>query len=1092
MNRLSLLFALPILFATATFAQTTFGSITGTVTDASGLPVPGGEIVAKETSSGYVYQAKTNESGIFTLPNLREGSYQVSVTASGFQESRASEIKLASREIRRLDFKLQIGSVSTEIEVKGTGAQLVETETARISQDRTAEELRDLPLATRSITAFLSLVPGVGQATTVTATYRFNGSRRNQSEFTVDGISNVASNGTQISPLTNYIESFQEARIDSADNQADAGAIGQVTVVSKSGSNQVHGSLFDYYVTPALRARDFFAPQRASGISHRPGGSIGGPIYVPHVYDGHNRTFFFFDFETSRGSITQQLINPTVPLADWRTGDFSALLPKTIIKDPFTNTPFPKNMIPKDKLNQVALKIQNLFYPVPNGGSSVALSSANFVTTLTHPFDPNTYWTGRIDHRFSDKSLVYARYTWQRQYSTNYDANLPTIGRITDTRNTRNAVASWSQILTANLVNEFRFGFAFTNEPRFGANDGPAIVQQLGLTGLVPNQPDLPGIPNVSFSGLGLTTITQQVFRSPGFYNNNEVFQENLTWMHGKHAIHAGTQIGLYHANDVTASTALYGNLSFSSRYTNFAYSDFLLGLPSTSSRAPAPLDSPFVRKAYDFFVTDEWKFSPTLTVNLGLRYELHPAWGSGNGLASLFDIASGQIVVQDDAIGKVNPLFPTKFAAIATAKQAGYHGSALIDTDKNNFAPRIGAAWRPFGNKTVFRAGFGIFYDIVPTAVNMAGVPFTVNEPSYTNPAGTPVVVLPNIFPAGGIGGPSSVSLPGAFKKDLRIPYSIQYNVTVERQIWDMGIRISYVGTGTRQSEYVYNYNQPLPSTTLYVNKPRPLPAFATINYTTNGAGHQYNGLNVEVKRRLTQGLLYDFTWTYARDIGDLERDQSPEDSRNLQRERAVWADIPTHRITNDVIYQLPLGHGKKWLSRGGRITDLLVGGWQVMELTAWNTGLFLTPLWQGPDPTNTANTSSTTPANVTIRPNILHNPNLPASQRSPQGWFDLTAFGAPTPGSFGTSAKGVIVGPSSFIVNAGIAKQFNVTERFRLRLDFQGTNVLNHPNFDIPNLTISSVGTAGTITGTGNNGGGGLDASGARSFRLGLRAEW
>ena len=161
-------------------------------------------------------------------------------------------------------------------------------------------------------------------------------------------------------------------------------------------------------------------------------------------------------------------------------------------------------------------------------------------------------------------------------------------------------------------------------------------------------------------------------------------------------------------------------------------------------------------------------------------------------------------------------------------------------------------------------------------------------------------------------------------------------------------------------------------------------------------------------------------------------------------------------------------------------------------MELTAWNTGLFLTPLWQGPDPTNTANTSSTTPANVTIRPNILHNPNLPASQRSPQGWFDLTAFGPPTPGSFGSSAKGVIVGPSSFVVNAGIAKQFNITERFRLRLDFQGVNILNHPNFDIPNLTITNTGTAGVITGTGNNGGGGLDASGARSFRLGLRAEW
>ncbi|MDQ6675676.1 MAG: carboxypeptidase-like regulatory domain-containing protein [Acidobacteriota bacterium] len=1073
-------------------AQTTFATITGTVTDSSGLPVSGAAVRGRETRSGYAYDAKTNDSGLFTLPNLREGSYEVTIAAAGFQESRASRIELASRQVRRLDVQLQIGNVATEIQVQASAAQLIETDTARISQSRTAGELRDLPLATRSITAFLSLVPGVGQATTVTATYRFNGSRRNQSEFTVDGISNVASNGTQISPLTNYIESFGEARIDSADNQADAGAIGQVTVVSKSGGNQVHGSLFDYYVTPAFRARDFFAPKRASGISHKPGGSIGGPVYIPRFYNGHNRTFFFFDYETSQGSISQQLINPTVPLAAWRSGDFSSLLPKTVVKDPVTNAPFPGNLIPASRLNPVALRIQNLFYPVPNGGSATTLSTANFITVLTHSFDPNTYVTGRLDHRFSEKALVYARYTWQRQYNTNFDANLPTVGQITDTRNTRNAVASWSQIITPNLVNELRFGFAFTNEPRHGANDGPAIVQQLGLTGLVPNQPDLPGIPNIAFTGLGLTTITQQAYRAPGFYNNNEIIQENLTWIRGKHTVHSGAQLGFYHANDVTASLALYGSLSFSNRFTGFAYSDFLLGLPSTSSRAPAPLDSPFLRTAYDFFVTDEWKFSPALTVNLGLRYELHPAWSSGNGLASLFDLASSKIVVQDGSLQKVNALLPASFVGVTTASQAGYRGAALIDTDKNNFAPRIGAAWRPFGEKTVFRAGFGIFYDIVPTSINMAGVPFTVNEPSYTNPAGSPVVMLPNVFPAAGVGGPSTISLPGAFKKDLRIPYSIQYNVTVERQIWDMGVRISYVGTGTRQGEYIYNINQPLPSTVPYVSKTRPYPAFATINYTTNGAGHQYNGLNTEVKRRLAKGLLYDFTWTYARDIGDLERDQSPEDGRNLHRERAVWADIPTHRITNDMIYQLPFGRGKSWLSHGNRALELLAGGWQIMELTAWNTGFFLTPLWQGPDPANVANTTSTTPATVTIRPDILHDPNLPASQRSTQSWYDPGAFAAPAPGYFGSSAKGVIVGPSSFIVNAGVAKQFNVSERMRLRLDFQGTNILNHANFDVPNLTITNVGSAGTITGTGNNGGGGLDASGARSFRLGLRVEW
>jgi len=948
----------------------------------------------------------------------------------------------------------------------------------------------------------LSLVPGVGQATTVTATSRFNGSRRNQSEFTVDGISNVTSNGTQISPLTNYIESFQELRVDSANNLADAGAIGQVTVVSKSGSNQLHGSLFDYYVTPLFRARDFFASRRDSSIQHRPGGSIGGPIVLPHIYNGHDKTFFFFDFETSRGSSAQQNFNLTVPLAAWHNGDFSNLLSPPAgqaairIKDPQNpGTFFPGNIVLPGRLNQTAVQLQNLFYPLPTS-TSAFLPAQNFQKIFTHPFDPNTFWTTRIDHRFSQKTLVYLRWTWQRQYNTNYDT-LPTVGRIYDVRNTRNAVASWSQVLNPSLVNEVRYGYAFTNEPRWGAQDGGKLAQQLGLQGLVPNQPDLPGVPNISFSGLNLAPITQQVWRSPGFYNKNHVIQEQLSWTHGKHTIHGGLQIGHYHANDVTASTALYGSLSFNNRYTGFPYADFLLGLPNTMQRAPAPLDAPFIRWAYDFFATDEYKVSPRLTVNFGMRYELHPAWGSGNGRASLFDVKSGQIVIQDGSMNKVSPLLPTNYVKVVTASQAGYHGSALIDTDKNNFAPRLGVAWRPLGEKTVFRAGFGVFYDIVPTSVNMAGVPFTVNEPQFTNSACTgvpctPQVVLPSVYP-NAVMGPATISLPGAFKKDLRIPYSLQYNVTFEREMFNTGLRISYVGTSTRQSEYVYNYNQPIPSTTLYVNKPRPFPAYPAINFTTNGGSHQYNGLNIEAKRRFTKGLLYDVTWTYARDIGDLERDQSPENSFDIRRERGVWADIPKHRVTSDFIYMLPFGHGQKWLAGGGRLMDLLVGGWQLTGITAFNTGQFLTPIWQGNDPTNTSFTTGTAPT-VNLRPNFLHDPNLPSDQQTIKRWFDTTAFGPPSPGSFGTSRKGVIVGPSSVLVNAGIAKEFRFSERFRARWEFTGTNVLNHTNFDNPGLTFSNTPNTsfGVINSDGNTGAGGLDASGARAFRMGVRLEW
>jgi hypothetical protein len=989
-------------------AQTTFATITGAITDPSGLALAGARITGTQVETGYKYETRSNESGVYTLANLREGSYNVSVTATGFRESRVTGIELASREIRRLDLKMEIGEVTTAVRVTAESTALIETETARISQSRSSNELRDLPLNTRSVTGFLGLVPGVGQATTVTATYRFAGSRRNQSEFTIDGISNVTSNGTQASPLTNYIESFDEARIDIVDNAADTGAMGQVTVVSKSGTNNLHGSGFDYYVTPEFRARDPFALVRPSGISHRPGFSIGGPAYLPHIYDGRNQTFFFFSLETSRGSVVTNNFNPTVPLAAWRAGDFSSQLP-TAIKDPTTGTPFPGNVIPGNRLNPVAVKIQNLFYPTPNFGNTAILQSQNYRSNLTHPFDPNTYLTTRIDHRFSQKMSIYGRYTWQRQHSTDYEDNLPTIGRLTDTRDTRNAVVSFTTIFTPTLISELRYGYMLSNEPRWGAQLGLDVVNQLGLTGLVSNLPNLNGIPNITWSGLGLQGITETAWRVPGFYNRNHVIQENLSWTHGRHTVRGGMMWGYYNANDGSSSTSLYGNLQFSNKYTGFAYSDFLLGYPTTMQRAYPPVAQPWNHPSYDFFLTDEFKLNSKLTINYGARYELHLPWGSGNGTASLFDLKTGQIVVEDGTLSKVSPLMPKGYVNVVEASSAGYSGTGLIGADTNNIGPRVGLAWRPFDDKTVIRAGFGVYYDIVPTVVTTAGTPFVINEPSQTNGTTNPVI-LPQVYP-NSIAALTTVSLPGAFKKDLRIPYSLQYNFTLERQIAQMGIRLSYVGTGTRQGEIQTNVNQPVASTVPYTQKPRPFPQYPNITYTTNGGGHQYNGFTTEVKRRFTSGLLYDFSWTWARDVGDLERDQAPEDAYNNRRERAAWEDIPAHRITGDAIYELPFGRGKRFFPNS-KLANIALGGWQLMAAATWSTGFFLTPQWSGPDPTNTRNTTGAVPT-ATLRPNSLHEPNLPSSQRSVNQWFDVSAFGAPSPGAFGTSAKGVIIGP-------------------------------------------------------------------------------
>jgi hypothetical protein len=352
-----------------------------------------------------------------------------------------------------------------------------------------------------------------------TATRRFGGSRNNQSDMTVDGVtvSNLR-DGTQLGNLYGYIESFQELRVDMGNNDAEYGALGQVTVVSKGGTNILHGSAFDYYQSPLFFARDAFALSRVSNITHWPGASIGGPVYLPHIYNGKNKTFFFFSYETSRGSMIRNSLNPSVPLASWRNGDFSAVAPSTVIKDPFNSgTPFPNNVIPTSRINPVSQMIQSMYYPLPNYGNTNVFSSQNFRMTAIRPFDPYTYLTSRIDHRFTDRDFLFGRFTWGRSYSRNWDDNLPTLGRDESIANVHGTNVSYSHSFSSNLLNELRWGLAFSNSPISGPINGPQMVQTLGLQGLAPNLPDWSGLLNVNWSGLGLTALTQSQWRHPSF-----------------------------------------------------------------------------------------------------------------------------------------------------------------------------------------------------------------------------------------------------------------------------------------------------------------------------------------------------------------------------------------------------------------------------------------------------------------------------------------------------------------------------------------------------------------------------------------------
>jgi hypothetical protein len=874
-----------------------------------------------------------------------------------------------------------------------------------------------------------------------------------------------------------------------AGNNAEFSTVGQISVVTRSGTNQVHGSAFEVYTPPGWNAYDAFGFQSNSGtLQHQPGGSLGGPVFIPKIYDGRNRTFFFMSIEFERfGSPDVVQWSPTVPVPAWRSGDFSGLLPETVVKDPFGgDAPFPRNVIPTARLNPVSVAVQNRFYPLPNYGNVDVFHAGNYRAAQPYSKQIDPTGTLRIDHKFSAIAWLYGRMTRTYWILDAPSGNLPTYGTQSQKRYSNVYGLGYTQMITPTLVSETRYGFSSDHLPLYGPINGNEQVKALGLTGLVAGLPNLTGTYAVNWSGLGLASIGAGYQCYPCNYDPVHNGQETLSWFHGLHSVKAGFQIRRNDYETYTTPGNLFGNNTFSNRFTGYPYADFLLGIPTTAARAYPPLKQSLMEYAYAAFIQEEFRIMPKVTLSYGLRYEYKSPWREANGYESVFDPKTAKIVVPDSSLSKVSPLMPTGYIGVVSASQAGYPES-LINGYKKGFAPRVGVAWRPLGNNTVFRGGFGLYYDNYIEQPPTAGVPFVLNEPAYTNPFPNPAVVLPNVFPLGVSAGPVTVSIPNAFNPNVRVPYVIQYNATLERQFGNTAISLSFVSTGARQVVYSQDINQPVASTALYINKPRPYPNYPGISYLSNGAQRQWRAGTIFIRRSLTNGLWFQSYYTLARDVGNLNSGGSAEDVYNLRRERGPMQNQPTHRVFGTMVYALPVGKGKHFLSGAGRLLDAVVGGWQISNNFVRETGFFVSPTWTGPDPTGTRYTTSSTPPNVTIRPNILFNPNL--SNRTRARFFDVTAFTAPSPGAFGTSARGMIIGPNLMVLSSAVQKFFIIHERVKLRAEFMASNVTNHPNFSIPDTNITNLGTVGVLTAATP---GRADNGPPRNVQLILRLLW
>ena len=1082
-------------------AQTTYATITGTVTDSSGGVIENAVVVATNVETSVTTKTTTNKDGVYTVPQLREGPYMLSISAPGLREFVATDILLVTRDVRRIDATLQVGGLEAAVQVTG-GATPIELETPRISDVRTADQLRTLPLNDPGVYSLLAITP---MLTPRGGIYTMAGSRLNQSQFAIDGTSmSDGVNENSIGPLANYIESFKEVKIDLANNSAEFGGLGQVTIVSKSGTNRFSGALFDYYQSPIFRARNPFSNARPTGVLHFPGMALGGPAAIPRVYDGHGRTFFFMSAETVTGSSASVDLNPTVPIQPWRSGDFSAL--GRPIRNPFTGDVYADGRIPASALNSVAQRIQDRFYPLPNTGNTAVLQANNYRETLPVDRSKPYYATARVDHNFSANDRIYGRFTFHQSTNPVWEGNLPAFGMRSQLRQNKALTLSYTRILGPSLVTEFRGGHAYNNNPIAGPLNGREVVDSLGLVGLAPGLPDdVSGILKVTFPGSGLTGLSQVDWRNPGFLNRINQFQNQTTWMRGTHSMKAGVELRRADWEEIGALPNLFGMLEFTGRFTavpgitnsGHPYADFLFGVPSTAARNFPPMGYRRQRWNYDFFAQDDWKLREDLTVSFGLRYDLHPGWTERDDRQAFFDITSGNIIVPDGARDQVSPLFPASYVGVATASSVGLPSRTLVRTDRNNLAPRIGVAYRPFGGtSTVVRGGYGLYYDLVPIDLWAARAPFVFSETTFTNPT-TPTVVLPRVFPAAGTAGPATIALPLAVNPDLKIPYTHQWNLTVEHERWNTGFRVSYVATLGRDMWYTRDANAPQPDGRLYVEKPRPFPQYPDIVYADNGASHDYHGVTLEVERRFSKGLFFQTAYTAARDYGDTVEWTNPiENPFDLKRDRGRDTATPSHRVTTAVMYDLPFGRDRMWMSGAPRLVDLAVGGWQISAVGYMQTGGFFTPTISVPDPTGTRFTTTATRPTVSLRPDQLRDPNL--DDPTIAAWFDTAAFATPAVGRFGTGERGTIEGPGLNVWHLGVHKKFRFADSPgapTFRIELTTTNVFNQPQWANPsatalNVTPTNVG-AGRITAVGGPATF-IQQADMRRMRLGLRVEW
>lgn len=1077
-------------------SQSITGDLVVDVYDSSGGVVGGAHLILTEVETGVKQESRTDADGKALLSQLKPGRYQVSVSSPGFQSQQVTDVRIQVGQRARVGVELSVGQVTEAVTVSAAGATLLNSESAAIGQVLEQQAIINLPLSGRNFLQLAAItagaVPiGIGTSPATSWTGRSDmtlsiaGGRESNNSFLLNGIEtrNARFGTVGIRPS---IEAIQEFKIQRSTFGAEFGRSSSViNTTLRSGTNAIHGSVLDFWQNRELNATDYFL--NSTGRSNPPlnqhnyGATIGGPVVLPKLYNGRNRTFWFFNYEGFRQRISSAATGlfPSRAqlegnLADDSTG--TGIFPRSSslcqanpssrkcadVIDPFTGSPFPGNVIPANRIDAIT-KIAHQFIPTPNVG--VALNSPAFPTfnTVGTPSQINDWdqYNARVDHQLSTRDSLFGSFSYSNE-DRDIKNLVPFRGEGFPLRN-RLVTMTWNRTLNPSILNEFRFGFNRSVTYRLSETSFTQdYARDLFNLKNIATEPIVFGVPQFTVSGF---TTVGSISQAIGATDENLQFTDNLSVIRGKHNMRTGFQISRQAYFQVTNFN---GNPSFTfdGRYSGLqttagvGLADFLLGVPASAGGAIGDGAQDMRTTYYGAYIQDDWRILPTFSINIGIRYEF----------------ARSPVEINNHSL-----FFSPELRRVVLAGQ-GVRPD-IVDPDYNNWAPRFGFNWSPkFVQNFVVRGGIGTFY----ATDNFNEEQFKVNGPPFfqaqtlTGDTRVPNLFMRDMLPS--FTASPAVS-PFSFDRLNRTPYLVQWSFGLQKTIGaNWIIEAEYAGSQGNKLPQRRNLNAGRidPSGTVPIAERVPFTGFGPgMLLTYNGGWSSYNALTAKLEHRFAGGfyLLGSYTWQKSLDLGATDEFSTiSSEYKKWDKGRSTF-DVP-HRFVSSFTYEIPFGRGRRLMGGASRAVDFLLGGWQSSGILTFAQGQFQT-LNLGSDWINVGSFSRSIP-------NIVGDPY--AGRTLPERYWNPAAFDFPRDAQgnrirvVGNAGRNTFQQPGINNWDLTLFKNFRFRERFNTQFRWETFNTLNHTQFGNANVNTQSP-TFGAITSTRIT---------ARRMQLGLKLLW